>query len=96
LQELLSGVRTKEQFSRLARLMAPFPILLASRTSHVEGARIANLCRAAGIAASAVDALIAALAIEHGARLLTVGQDFVRMATVCELRLEPIPTQAKR
>jgi hypothetical protein len=88
-QELLTGVRTTEQFDRLVDLLAPFPVLLASRAHHLAASRVANACRAAGVAAGAVDALIAALTIESHARLLTADADFARVATVCPLALEP-------
>jgi predicted nucleic acid-binding protein len=87
-QELLSGVRTTGQFERLAALMSPFPVLLASRAHHVQAARIANSCRSAGVAVGVVDALIATLAVEHAARLLTTDDDFHRLARHCDLKLE--------
>jgi predicted nucleic acid-binding protein len=90
LQELLSGVRTTEQYERLVRLMAPFPTLLARRADHLAAARIANGCRAASVAAGPIDVLIAALAIEHRARLLTIDDDFARLAEVVDLTLEPL------
>ena len=34
LQELLSGVRTTQQFARLASLMAPYPVLVATRAER--------------------------------------------------------------
>jgi len=89
MQEVLSGVRTREQFERLARLLSPFPVLLASRVHHLAAARIGNDCRARGLATTTVDALIAAITIEHGARLLTTDRDFQRVARLSELRLEP-------
>jgi predicted nucleic acid-binding protein len=88
LQEILSGVRDTKQFERLASLMAPYPILVATRADHVAAARIANACRAAGIAASTVDSLIAALATRHRARLLTTDNDFERIRPYCALGLE--------
>jgi predicted nucleic acid-binding protein len=89
LQELLSGVRTEDQFERLAALMAPFPVLLASRAHHITAARIANACRSSGVAVVAVDALVAALAVQHSARLLTTDDDFARIRPHCALELEP-------
>jgi predicted nucleic acid-binding protein len=88
LQELLSGVKTMAQFDRLAALVAPFPVLLASRARHMEAARISNACRSAGVAVATVDALIAALTVEHRARLLTTDGDFRRLARHCPLELE--------
>jgi predicted nucleic acid-binding protein len=88
-QELLSGVRSAGQVRALERLIAPFPVALASRAHHVAAARIANACRAAGVAASTVDCLIAALTVEHGARLLTTDDDFRRMIPHACVVLEP-------
>ena len=65
-QELLSGVRSQEQFRELQRAMDGFPILLATKIHHVQAARIINACCKEGIACSTVDALIAALTIESG------------------------------
>ena len=88
MQELLSGLRTSEQFEKVGSLLAPFPVLLASRQHHVAAARIANACRSGGVSVGAVDALIAALAIEHSARLLTTDDDFVRIRRQTALELE--------
>ena len=89
LQEVLSGVRTPEPFERLAAWLAPLPVLLAARAHHLVAARMANACRRAGVAVGAVDALIAALTVEHGARLLTTDEDFQRVREHTALRLEP-------
>jgi predicted nucleic acid-binding protein len=88
LQEILSGVRDTKQLERLASLMAPYPILVATRADHVAAARIANACRTADIAASTVDSLIAALATRHRARLLTTDHAFDRIRACCALTLE--------
>jgi len=87
LQEVLSGVRTDAQFLRLKSLLEAFPILVAERHHHVRAARIANACRRKGVAVSAVDCLISALATEHDAPLLTTDEDFFRMAPHCGLTL---------
>ena len=87
LQELLSGVRTAEQFKRLQAAMAAFPILLAGQVQHVQAAQISNVCRREGITCSTVDALIAAMAIGVGGQLFTTDADFQRIAPRCGLRL---------
>lgn len=90
LQELLSGVRTREQFERLDGVMQPFPLLLATREHHLLAARITNTCRAAGIATTTPDTLIAASTILAGGTLLTWDADFAYIARVVPmgLRLE--------
>lgn len=87
LQELLSGVRTYAEFERLQDLMEGFPLILAMREHHVGAARVANICRQAGITVSTVDCLIAAMAIETKSQLLTSDEDFERMASCCALQL---------
>jgi predicted nucleic acid-binding protein len=87
LQELLSGIREKAQFERLEEILSGFPLILATKGTHIEAARIANACRSKGIATYTVDSLIAAMAIEHNAQLFTSDRDFVRMADHCALRL---------
>ncbi|MGH7319773.1 MAG: type II toxin-antitoxin system VapC family toxin [Candidatus Rokuibacteriota bacterium] len=87
LQEVLSGVRTEAQFVRLKHLLEAFPILVAERHHHVGAARIANACRRKGLATSAVDCLVSALATERDASLFTVDEDFFRMAPHCGLKL---------
>jgi hypothetical protein len=87
LHEILSGIREKAHFERLEEALAGFPVMLATQKTHIEAARIANMCRSKGIAISAVDCLIAALAIEHNAQLFTSDRDFVYMADHCALRL---------
>ena len=87
LQELLSGIREKAQFERMEEIFAGFPLILATQQTHIEAARIANACRSKGIATSAVDCLIAAMAIEHNAQLLTSDRDFAYMADHCAVTL---------
>lgn len=86
-QELLSGVRTDEQFRTIEKGLAGFPVLLAAERHHIRAARIINSCRSKGIACSTVDALIAALTTEEGGRLFTADADFRRIASCCELEL---------
>jgi predicted nucleic acid-binding protein len=87
LQELLSGVRTEAEFERLRDLMEGFPLILAARSHHVDAAGIVNKCRQTGITVSAIDCLIAALAIETKSQLLTCDRDFARIASCCALQL---------
>lgn len=91
LQELLSGVKGTTAFRKLDDIMSGFPLLLASRGTHVLAAELRSRCRAKGIAAGTVDCLIAAHAVESGARLLTTDEDFTHMAKHTTLRLYKLP-----
>jgi len=86
-QELLSGVRTTDEFERLRNLLEGFPLILATCEHHVAAAKISNACRQAGVAASTMDCLIAGMAVSTKSKLLTGDEDFVHMAQHCNLRL---------
>ena len=87
LQELLSGVRLREQFRKLESLTAGFPLLLAARREHVLAARISNTCRRTGVSVSTVDCLIAAQTITAAGRLFTLDKDFEKIAAHTDLKL---------
>ncbi len=87
LQELLSGVRTVQEFDRLKGIMDGFPLVIARREDHLTAARIANACARKGVPTSTVDCLIAALTISRNAALFTLDADFARMAPPCGLTL---------
>lgn len=89
-QELLSGVKTPADSRRLEDALSGFPLLLATRATHLQGALIRNACRAGGIAAQTVDCLIAAHAIGHGATLLTLDADFRHIAKYTGLVLAEV------
>ena len=90
-QELLSGVPAQRQFGELATHLEGFPLLLSGREEHVLGARIANACRASGVAVATIDCLIAAQTIHAGGLLFTTDADFGRMARHCDLQIYPGP-----
>lgn len=91
LQELLSGVRSREQFRKLRGPLGGFPVLLASEAHHVRAAQISNACRTRSVACPAIDALIAAMSIESGGALFTTDADFRQIAPHCGLKLARIP-----
>lgn len=96
LQELLSGVRTAQEFDRLKGLMEGFPLVMARREDHLTAARIVNACARKGVPISTVDCLIAALAISRKAALFTLDTDFSRMAPHCGLTLFRAPRSLAR
>ena len=87
LQEVLSGVRSEAQFTRLQDALEKFSLLLPDKADHVQAARISNTCRSRGIVTSNADCLIAAQTIRRRAELWTLDTDFERIARCCDLRL---------
>lgn len=90
LQELLTGLKSDGEFTRVREILDGFPVPSATPAHHIEAARIANRCYRAGVSCSQVDCLIAALATSSGSSLLTTDLDFVRMAPHCGLKLYPV------
>ena len=86
-QELLSGLRTGEQFSRLQMLLENFPIVSATPPDHVTAARLFNACRSKGVAATLIDCLIASQSQGRRAALWSLDQDFARIARISGLTL---------
>ena len=55
--------------------------------TYRSAAAIYRAGRGKGITSSTIDSLIAAIALEHGARVFTLDQDFVRIARMTDLEL---------
>ena len=85
-QELLSGIREEERFHKLRTYLRAFDEPDIGILDYEEAARIHNLCRARGIAGSATDFLICAVAQRRGWHILTTDRDFERYGRVIELR----------
>jgi predicted nucleic acid-binding protein len=82
LQGLRRDVGTIEQYLSQWDILEP----VGFRT-YQEAARIFRSARAKGVAVTTVDALIAAIALEHGATLFTLDQDFTRISAIVRLPL---------
>ena len=91
-QELLSGIREQAQFQNLREHLRAFPELPLEAADYEEAARMNNLCRARGIAGSAVDFLICAAAHLRGWAIFTTDQDFQNYASVLPVGLYPHAT----
>lgn len=86
-QELLSGIRTAEQYNRLREHLRSFPDEPVDTADYEEAAKAGNLCRAKGIVISVVDALLCAIAMQRGWTIFTTDPDFVGYAKVLPLKL---------
>lgn len=60
-QELLSGIRSKDQFKTLRAALRPFPELRLQRADYEEAAECHNRCRARGVQGSNTDFLLCAV-----------------------------------
>jgi len=59
--------------------------------TYREAATIFRLGRAKGVSLTTIDALIAAIALEHRASVFTLDKDFSRIARLTGLPLYPLP-----
>ncbi|MGA9965661.1 MAG: PIN domain-containing protein [Terriglobales bacterium] len=86
-QELLSGLREEASFRKLRDQLRAFEQVSLEVADYEEAARLNNLCRARGIAGSAIDFLICAIALRRRWQVFTTDHDFPRYSTVAPLRL---------
>jgi predicted nucleic acid-binding protein len=84
--EVLQGLR--RDVSRIEHYLSQWDILEpVGYKTYREAAVIFRTARAKGLAVTTVDALIAAIALKHGATLFTLDQDFTRIAGMSRLPL---------
>jgi predicted nucleic acid-binding protein len=88
IQELLQGVRTDREAGQLRVRLSRLQYLPAGKTTHVTAAMLYRKTRAQGVTVPAVDALIAAVAVQNDIPLLTADvEHFEALARVSKLRL---------
>jgi predicted nucleic acid-binding protein len=86
-QELLSGLRTAEQYESLRQYLRSFPDERIGTSDHEETAKAGNQCRAKGVAVSIVDVLLCAVAMKREWGIFTTDPDFLNYARILPLKL---------
>jgi predicted nucleic acid-binding protein len=86
-QELLSGIREESQFLKLRNSLRAFDESPLEMEDYEEAARISNQCRRRGVAGSAIDFLICAVAHRQGWAIFSSDRDFRSYAAVVDIRL---------
>ena len=88
LTEILLGVRTEADATRVARVLSAFdPSPELDLTDHEKAAALYRLCRTRGVTIrSTIDCLIAQLCLRHNYELLSKDRDFARIAEVAPLK----------
>ena len=76
LQEILSGVRDKKEFTELKERFASFDNLSITEEVYVRAAEYYNLCKMHGVNGGHIDFLICAVVDHYGCALLTIDNDF--------------------
>jgi len=75
-QEILSGIKSKNQFILLKDYLSAFPDYETSMNDYELAAEYFNLCRGKGIQGSNTDFLICAIAVNNRYQIFTNDQDF--------------------
>ncbi len=75
-QEILSGVRSSEQFTRLRDYLRVFTDIQLTPEDYEVAAEFFNTCRSNGIQGSNTDFLICAVAHRRNYSILTIDKDF--------------------
>ncbi|MGA2418477.1 MAG: PIN domain-containing protein [Candidatus Acidiferrum sp.] len=86
-QELLSGIKTTEQYEKLRLHLRSFPDEVVDTPDYEEAAKAGNRCRAKGVAVSIVDILLCAIAIKRQWAIFTTDPDFSSYAKVLPLQI---------
>jgi len=81
-QELLSGIRTAEQYEKLRNYLRAFPDELIETTDYEEAAAAGNRCRAKGVGVSVVDILLCGVAMKRNWSIFTTDPDFSNYSKV--------------
>jgi predicted nucleic acid-binding protein len=76
-QELLSGIKSSEQFLKLKLYLAFFPDLVIQSDEYEKAAEFFNICRRKGIQGSNTDFLICAVSANYRIPIFTDDRDFI-------------------
>jgi len=88
-QEVLSGIRNPDQFEKLRLVLRPFRHEPLELEDYETAASASNRCRAKGVAMSAADALLCAVALRKDLAIFTTDPDFKHYSRVLPLKLHP-------
>lgn len=86
-QELLSGIKTSEQYGKLKIYLRAFPDEMMDTSDYEEAAKAGNRCRSKGVVVSIVDVLACAVVMKREWAIFTTDPDFSHYARVLPLSL---------
>jgi len=92
-QEVLSGIRSHEQFLRLRDSLRAFPDIDTTSEDYERAADLFNLCRSKGIQGSNTDFLICAVAEQRGLSIFTTDDDFSGYAKYAQIAFHEVRDQ---
>ncbi len=87
LQELLQGYRGPSAKAAIVDRFAALPLVVPSRTDHIDAAELRNHCRRNGVQVGTVDALLAQLCVRYDLTMLSTDRDFEQITRHSNLEL---------
>lgn len=88
-QEILSGITNSHLFEEIKNTFLDFPYLEPRKEDYTYAASLKNKLRSKGVTIHTIDALIAAMAIQHDCLLFTIDQDFQAISKYLPLKFTP-------
>jgi predicted nucleic acid-binding protein len=86
-QELLSDIKTTEQYEKLRLHLRSFPDEPIETSDYEEAAKAGNRCRGKGIVVSIVNLLLCAIAIKREWTIFTTDPDFTNYVKVLPISI---------
>ena len=86
-QELLSGIKSSSQYEKLRNILRTFPDETLETADYEAAAEAGNKCRAKGVAVTAPDMLICAVAHGRQWAVFSADPDFQKYARVLALKM---------
>ncbi len=86
-QEVLSGIRDEAPFARIRGELREFPDATLKTDDYEEAARMSNVCRQRGVAATSIDLLLCAVASRNQWSVFTTDRDFERYRRILGVKL---------
>ncbi|MBI4289427.1 MAG: PIN domain-containing protein [Chloroflexi bacterium] len=86
-QELLSGIKSENQFEELRSYLSAFPDLPLETVDFERAAEFFNICRRNGVQGSNTDFLICSVAHSRGLEIFTSDDDFLAFRRRLPIRI---------
>jgi len=86
-QEILSGIKSRAQFTKLRDHLRPFPDLELTARDFETAAEFYNTCRGMGVQGSNTDFLICAVAVREQMPIFTTDVDFTYFQKYIPIKL---------
>lgn len=86
-QELLTGIKHRDQFARLRRELSNFLDVALDAGDYETAAEISNLCQAHGVVGSSIDMLLCSVAMRRRWAIYTSDRDFERYSKYMDIQL---------